>query len=102
MLLATSSEIWVLTLIRILLVGLAGGFAVVSYLAYRRERARSLLGAIFGFGMISVGLIIELAYEIGVKGSFFLTEAEVVRLQLIEGLFLVVGFVLLFYSISKR
>lgn len=66
MILATSSEIWILTLNRIVLVGLA----VVSYLADRHERTSSLLQAIFGFGMKSLGLIIELAYEIGIKGSF--------------------------------
>ncbi|MFH5801084.1 hypothetical protein [Haladaptatus sp. CMAA 1911] len=100
--LSSTSEIWTLTVVRILLVGFAGGFTVISYLAYRREGTSSLFGAIFGFLLITFGLIVELFYEVGIKGSFFLTEVEVIRLQLVEGLILIAGFVILLYSISKN
>jgi hypothetical protein len=69
--LSSTSEIWTWAVVRILLVGFAGGFTVISYLAYRREGTRSLFGAIFGFLRITFGLIVELFYEVGIKGSFF-------------------------------
>ena len=99
--LPSSPEIWTLTIVRLLLVAFASGFTVVSYLAYRRERTRPLLGAVVGFVVITFGLLVELVYEIAIKGSFFLTEAEVVRLQLVEGTILVVGFLILLYSINN-
>lgn len=97
---AASAEAWSLVAIRALLGLIAIGFAGLSFVAYRREKTSALKRAIVGFLLIGVGLVVEIVYAILIKGDFFLTEMEVIRLQLIEGVIIVGGFTALLYSIS--
>lgn len=96
---APAAEQWTLISVRLLVTLVAVSFAGLSYSAYRREGSRALLHAVVGFLLISVGLAVEVGYAVLVKGSFFLTEVEVVRLQAIEGFVVGVGFAVLLYSI---
>ena len=81
---------------------LAGGaLTTIGLLAYRRERTRSLLAAVVGFALITGGLLVESVYEIGVKSPFFLTGIEILRLQLIERTFVIVGIGTLLYSLVR-
>ena len=99
--LVSSADFWVLTLSRLLIFLLGGTFAVLSYLAYRREGKRSLLAAIVGFAFVSVGFIFEWTYEFGVKGDLFFSRAELARVQTVEGALLFVGFALLLFSVYR-
>lgn len=99
--LVTAVNFWTLTLTRLLIFLLGGAFALLSFLAYRRDPKSSLLGAIVGFGFIAVGLIFEWTYEFGVKGNLLFTEDELAHVQTVEGVFLLVGFALLLFSVSR-
>ena len=101
-LLVSAVDFWALTLVRVAIFLLGGAFALLSFLAYRREPKRSLLGAIAGFGFIAVGLIFEWTYEFGVKGNLLFTQTEVARVQLVEGVLLLVGFAILLFSVSRN
>ncbi|RBI63773.1 hypothetical protein DMJ13_04420 [halophilic archaeon] len=99
---ASQTEIWALAAARILLVLLIAGFVVLSALAFRRERKRSMLGAVVGFTLIAVGLLIEVVYEMSIKGSVFLSGKEVVRLQTVEAVTVLAGFFALLVSVYWR
>lgn len=95
-----ATEMWTLAIARVILTTLVLGFAILSFLSYRREKTPALKRAVGGFLCIALGLIIEILYVIFVKGSLFLTSLEIIRLQLVEGGFLIAGFLLLLYAIS--
>ena len=101
--LVSSFDFWVLTISRLVIFLLGGAFAVLSLLAYRREEKRSLLGAIVGFSLISVGLIVEWTYEVGVKGDtdLLLTGTEVARIQIVEAVLVFAGLAVLLFSVSR-
>lgn len=99
---ASQTEIWALAAARILLVLLIAGFVVLSALAFRRERKRSMLGAVVGFTLIAVGLLIEVVYEMSIKGSVFLSGKEIVRLQTVEAVTVLAGFFALLVSVYWR
>ena len=99
--LISSAEFWLLTISRLLIFLLAGTFAVLSLLAYRREGKRSLLGAILGFVFVCAGFVFEWTYEFGVKGDLFFSGSELARVQTVEGALLFVGFALLLFSVSR-
>lgn len=89
-----------LAIFRTVLVLLVLGLATLSFLSYRRERTPALRRAVVGFLCITVGLLIEIMYEIVLKQSFFLTDLEIIRLQMVEGGFLIAGFLFLLYAVS--
>ena len=99
--LVSSTEFWLLTVSRLVIFLLAGAFAVLSFLAYRREGKRSLLGAILGFLFVCAGFVFEWTYEFGVKGDLFFTGSELAHVQTVEGLLLFVGFGLLLFSVYR-
>ncbi|WP_435076796.1 DUF7521 family protein [Halococcus sp. AFM35] len=81
---------------------LAGGaLTTIGLLAYWRKRTRSLLAAVVGFALITSGVLVESIYEIGIKRPFFLTGIEILRLQLIELTFVIVGIGTLLYSLVR-
>lgn len=95
-------DFWALTLARALVFVVGGAFATLSYLAYRRNQKGSLLGAVVGFALITLGLAIEYTYAVGVKRSVNLTGTEVARLQTAEGIVIVVGFVVIAYALYRE
>ena len=99
--LISSAEFWLLTISRLVIFLLAGVFAVLSLLAYRREGKRSLLGAIVGFLFVCAGFVFEWTYEFGVKGDLFFTGSELAQVQTVEAALLFVGFALLLVSVYR-
>lgn len=58
--------------------------ALIALRAYWRERVRSLLFAAIGFGLITIGSLLEGVYQFGLEGTYFLTGLELLRLQTVE------------------
>ena len=100
-LLVSSADFWLLTLSRLVIFLLAGVFAALSFLAYRREGKRSLLGAVIGFLFVCAGFVFEWTYEFGVKGDLFFSRTELAHVQTVEGVLLFVGFGLLLFSVYR-
>jgi hypothetical protein len=98
---ATSPEFvgFVALSVVVLLVG--GALTTIGLLAYRRERTRSLLAAVVGFALLTVGLLIESVYQLGVESPAFLTGIEILRLQLVELTLVVAGIGALLYSLVR-
>lgn len=95
-------EIWLLVALNFL--GFILGLVItsVSYYAYRSgDRKRSLRNATVGFGLLTLGTAIEPAYQLGVKRTHVLASEQNVTLQVLEGLLLSLGFLILFLSIYK-
>ncbi|WP_248910246.1 DUF7521 family protein [Halocatena marina] len=83
----------------VLLVGLI--LTALSYGAYRRTDKRELLFAVGGFLSITLGAIIEVFYEVGVKGSYNLFGDELLTVQSIESILIGIGLASLFYSLRQ-
>jgi hypothetical protein len=74
---------------------------VLSVSAYRRSQRRSFTSAALGFGLVTVGLSIEIVYQLFVKGPYVLSGGEIVGLQTAERFVVAAGLVLLLYSIVR-
>lgn len=85
------------------LAGLVASLALVvlSVSAYRRNRHRSFTSAALGFGLITVGLSIEIAYQLFVRGPYFLSGGEIIGLQTVERFVIAAGLLTLLYSIVR-
>lgn len=81
---------------------LGGVLSGLSLLAYRRDPGtRSFALAAGGFGAVTVGVLVEAIYEIGVRGSYELGGRELLGLHTVEGLLVGLGLAVLFYSIQR-
>ncbi|MFB6130006.1 MAG: hypothetical protein ABEJ28_04190 [Salinigranum sp.] len=87
---------WLLALIaaRVALFGVGTSTTAISYRAYRRERTRHLRDATLGFGLVTVGVLIE-----GVLYQF--TALGLEQVHLVESIAIGAGFVVLLRSFLK-
>lgn len=83
----------------VLLVGFI--LTALSYRAYQRTDKKQLLFAVGGFLSITLGAIIEVFYEIGVKKSYNLFGDELLTIQSIESVLIGIGLASLFYSLRQ-
>jgi hypothetical protein len=74
---------------------------VLSVSAYRRSRHRSFTSAAVGFGLVTIGLSIEIVYQLFVRGPYLLGGGEVVGLQTAERFVVAAGLLVLLYSIVR-
>lgn len=94
-------ELWAFLFSNILVFALGGGLAGISFLAYRRSGERSFRAAGVGFGLITVGTLVEAVYELGIRGSYQLGGREMLALHTVEGLLIAAGLSALFYSLRR-
>lgn len=94
-------ELWVFALSNVLVLALGGLLAALSLRAYLRFDRGPLGVAALGFGLITVGSLVEVVYEVGIRGSFFLTQRELLTLHSVEGVLIALGLAALFYSIRR-
>lgn len=81
---------------------IAGGtLSVVAYLAYLRTHQQALRVASGGFTLITIGGLVELVYQLGIRRDYHLGGRELLALQTIESLILTVGLVVIFYAVSQ-
>ncbi|MFB6106259.1 MAG: hypothetical protein ABEJ70_04725 [Halobacteriaceae archaeon] len=78
-----------------------GALSLLSFRAYLRTRHRSLELAAAGFGFITVGTLVEVGYELGIRGSFDLSGRELLTLHTVESLVIMSGLVVIFYALSR-
>lgn len=97
---AEPPEFWVFALANLIVLGFGSVLTVLSYVAYRsRPAASSFRTAALGFGAITLGGVVEPAYQLGIRGDYHLSGRELLAMQAIEGLLIALGLGLLFYSI---
>lgn len=95
-------EVWVLVFVNFLGFFLGTAITGISYIAYRFKNPRpSLRNATIGFGLLTLGTAIEPMYQLGVKGSHVLASGHNLRLQILEGAVISLGFLVLFFSIYR-
>lgn len=94
-------EMWAFALSNLLTLLVGSGLSVVAYRAYRRERVRGLLLAAGGFAFLTVGTVVEAAYEfLFIPGSHAVGR-ELFFLRTVEGITIAAGLALLIVSLWK-
>lgn len=100
----SEADVQVLALIVVNFFGVFLGTLItgLSYYAYKSsEQKTSLRNATAGFGLITLGIAFEPAYQLGIKGTHILVSGQNIILQIIEGSLISMGFLALFFSIYR-
>lgn len=98
---AVSPKIGLFIGLNILVFLIGAILTAISYGAYRRTHNRDLLFAMGGFLSITLGSIIEVSYEFGLKGSYELLGDELLTIQSIESILIGLGLAGLVYSLRQ-
>jgi hypothetical protein len=93
-------EFYAFLLSNLLTLALGGTITAVSLRAYRRTGRPTFRGAAVGFGLVTLGSIVEGVYEVGVRG-YELGGRELLALHTVEGLLIAAGLAALFYSVWR-
>lgn len=97
---AEPPELWTFLLANLFVFGFGATLTTLSYYAYRtNDRKPSFLISTLGFGILTIGGIVEPIYQLGYRGDFQISGRELLALQTLEGAFVAVGLGMLFYSI---
>ena len=98
---AEPPELWAFVLSNFLLLLMGGILMGLSYRAYYRSGNGSFRAASAGFGVITVGSLVEIIYELGIRGSYHLSGRELLALHTVEGVLIATGMAILFYSVAR-
>lgn len=99
---AEPPEFWAFLLSNALVLLLGALLAGLSALAYRRDSSNSSFAwAAAGFGVITIGAVVEAIYELGIRGSYHLGGRELLALHTVEGVLIALGLATLFYSVWR-
>ncbi|MFB6178828.1 MAG: hypothetical protein ABEI77_03775 [Halorientalis sp.] len=90
--------LYVGTNLLVLLVG--GALTYLSYVAYQRTTDESLGLATVGFGVVTLGALLEMAYDFLVTRGRELTTSDLFVLRTVESLVIGLGLLVLFYALS--
>lgn len=97
---AEPPEFWTYLLANLFVFGFGATLTALSYHAYRvNDRKPSFRTSTLGFGVLTVGGVVEPVYQLGLRDDYLISGRELLALQTMEGAFLAVGLGLLFYSI---
>lgn len=97
---ADPPELWTFALANLFVFAFGAVLTALSYYAYRaNDRRPSFRTSTVGFGVLTLGGVVEPLYQLGLKGDYHLSGREMLALQTIEGVFVALGLGLLFYSI---
>lgn len=97
---AEPPELWTFLLANLFVFGFGATLTTLSYYAYRvNDRLPSFRLSTIGFGVLTIGGVVEPIYQLGIRGDYSVSGRELLALQSIEGVFVAVGLGLLFYSI---
>lgn len=100
---AEPPELWTFVAANLLMFGFGAILTGLSFVAYRaNDRLRSFRDSTIGFGMVTIGGLVEPIYQLGLKGDYRLSGREMLGLQTFEGLLIGVGLGMLFYSIYRH
>lgn len=74
----------------------------LSYHAYQAgDNDSSLRNATVGFGFITLGIVIEPLYQLGIEGTHVFASEQNITLQLVEAAVFSTGLLILFFSIYR-
>lgn len=97
---AEPPELWSFLVANLFVFGFGATLTTLSYYAYRvNGRKPSFKLSTTGFGVLTIGGIVEPIYQLGLKVDYSISGRELLALQTIEGFFVAIGLGLLFYSI---
>lgn len=94
-------EFWAFVFSNLLLLLSGGALTALSYRAYQRTARSGLRTAVAGFGIITLGTLVEAIYELGIRGTYELAGRELLALHTVESIVIVTGLVALFYSVVR-
>lgn len=94
-------EFWAFLVANSLLFVAGGTLTGLSYRAYLRVHQRTLRLASGGFALITIGGLLELLYQLGIRQDYHLGGRESLALQTIESLVITAGLFVIFYALSK-
>lgn len=99
---AEPPEFWMFIASNLLVLVMGGIMTTLSLQAARRNTDHpSLKWAVWGFGVITFGTLVEAIYELGIRGSYELNGRELLALHTVEGVLIALGLGALFYSLRQ-
>lgn len=99
---AEPPELWGFIASNLLILAAGGTMTALSLRAYQRSHNRSFATATIGFGLITVGGIIDIIYELGIRNSYELPGRELLALHTVQGVVIAAGLATLFLSIHRH
>lgn len=97
---AEPPELWSFLVANLFVFAFGATLTTLSYYAYRtNDRKASFRLSTIGFGILTLGGVVEPLYQLGYRGDYQISGRELLALQTMEGLFVAIGLGLLFYSI---
>lgn len=92
----------IFTVANLLLFAFGSLITGLSFLAYRSSGGtRSFRHSTIGFGLITLGGVIEPVYQLGVQRDPEISAQELLQLQALEGILIAGGLAFLFFSIYR-
>lgn len=99
---AEPPEFWLFIASNLLVLMFGGILTALSLAALRRSPENpAFRGAVFGFGAITLGTVLEGVYELGIRNSYYIGGRELLVLHSIEGILIATGLAALFYSLRQ-
>jgi hypothetical protein len=98
---AEPPELWAFLLVSSLLFVAGGVLTALSYRAYLRMREPTLRLASVGFALVTVGGLVEVIYQFGIRQDYHLEGRELLALQTVESLTITAGLVVIFYALAR-
>lgn len=94
-------ELWVFVLAHSVSFVVGTMLTGLSYRAYLRVHERTLLMAAVGFGLITLGGFVKLAYLMNIRRDYRLGSLERLALLSIETVLVAAGLVVSFWALSR-
>lgn len=100
---AEPPEFWTFVVANVVIFGFGAVLTGLSYYAYRSDGgSTSFRTSTIGFGLITVGGVVDPVYQLGVKGDYNMGGRELLALQTVEGLLVGLGLGFLFLAIYRH
>ena len=99
---AEPPELWTFIASNLLILATGGTMTILSLRAYQRSRNNSFGTASVGFGLITVGGLIDIIYELGIRQSYELPGRELLALHTVQGVIIAAGLATLFISLHRH
>lgn len=94
-------EFWAFVVTNVFVLLFGGSLLALSVGAYRRSGRSSLRFAAAGFGLITVGSVLDAVYEFGIRGGYDLGGRELLALHTVQTVFVGAGLAVLFLALRR-
>lgn len=99
---AEPPELWTFIVSNLLILATGGMMTILSLRAYHRSHSTSFRTASVGFGLITIGGLIDIIYELGIRQSYELPGRELLALHTVQGVIIAAGLATLFISLHRH